>query len=134
MTVNFLDKETNDRLIAAIIAATDNKVTTKEISRMYGDSVKFNAMEWYLRKIRHKAIEMKAEADGLAPPAPKPAKKGTGRKKNSDGVKTGRVTKKKALSAKVKSEALVEDDMLLDPVSSNDNDFGSGDDAAEEYV
>ncbi|KAJ4367000.1 hypothetical protein N0V83_007530 [Neocucurbitaria cava] len=103
MPVNFLDKETNDRLIAAIIASVDNKINPKEISRIYGDSVGYNTIEWYIRKIRHKAVGMKAQADagsaggvggGAALPsaaASPPAKKkgagtGTGRqKKNGNG-------------------------------------------------
>jgi hypothetical protein len=101
MPVNFLEKEANDRLIAAIIGSVDNKVTTrahllpfsvthanlkinmKEIARVYGPSVPFNTIEWYLRKIRHQAVAMRAEADGKPAPAASRAK---GRTKKAEEV------------------------------------------------
>ena len=44
------------------------------------------------------------------------------------GVKTGRVTKKKVLATKVKRETQDDDDMLLDGIIGNGNEFSVGDD------
>ncbi|KAH8724780.1 hypothetical protein GQ44DRAFT_579748, partial [Phaeosphaeriaceae sp. PMI808] len=64
MTINWKDKAVQDRLLTAFIASIDNKVSVKEIARLYGGSMTYHAVENYLRKFRVDAVAMKEEAKG----------------------------------------------------------------------
>ncbi|KAH7087725.1 hypothetical protein FB567DRAFT_628638 [Paraphoma chrysanthemicola] len=126
MTINWQDKNVQDRLLIAVIASVDNKISVAEIARLYGGDMTYNAVENYLRKFRREAKDMKDDAAGRDGPAPSPARPRTKKASNvtpkKPGVKTGRVTKKQTPTTKVKTEAFDEEDLL----AGGDKDGGIG--------
>lgn len=94
MPIQWQDKAVQDRLLMAVIASTDNNVRTlslpfslthsthhthlqiniKEIARLYGGEMTYNAVENYLRRFRKEAKTMKAAAEGRETPVPSPAR------------------------------------------------------------
>ncbi|KAF1915579.1 hypothetical protein BDU57DRAFT_277290 [Ampelomyces quisqualis] len=116
MPVNWQDKAVQDRLLVAVIASVDNKISPAEIARIYGGDMTYNAVEGYLRKFRKEAKDMKTEASGRVAAAPSPArpKKTKNVSPTKASVKTGRVTKSRS-PAKVKAE-------VVDEVEDEDED------------
>ncbi|KAF2738663.1 hypothetical protein EJ04DRAFT_549858 [Polyplosphaeria fusca] len=97
MPVNWQDADTKDRLLASIIGSFDSNVNCKEVARLFGSDTTYNAIENFLRKPKKLAVKLKEEAKDRAGPAASPFKpKGKKAAALLEGVKTGRVTKKKA--------------------------------------
>ncbi|PSN59814.1 hypothetical protein BS50DRAFT_656421 [Corynespora cassiicola Philippines] len=76
MPINWQDKETNDRLLAAIIAANDMSINCKEVARYFGPDATYNAIENFLRKPKKLAQQLKKEASaaGFSGPAKSPVR------------------------------------------------------------
>lgn len=97
---------------AARLAQVSNVLTGKNDTA--------NAVECRMREYKKRARELIAKIDGgecatalLETPKPKPRAKKEPKTPGSNGVKTGRVTKKTP-SKKIKTEVAAEDDDILD--------------------
>ncbi|KAJ4324216.1 hypothetical protein N0V94_001428 [Neodidymelliopsis sp. IMI 364377] len=130
--VNWQDKGTADRLLAAVIASHGNKVNCREVARLFGDGATYDAIENYLRKPKKQALALKAAAeDREAPATPTTTRKKTTATTPTStafqvegdmlivgpAVKGSRVTKSKKeakeTKAKLRAELRKEDLMLL---------------------
>ncbi|KAF2128505.1 hypothetical protein P153DRAFT_367629 [Dothidotthia symphoricarpi CBS 119687] len=114
MPINWSNRDTMDRLWAAVLASGNHTINYNEVARIFGQGATYNTVECQLRKFKKAAASLKKEASGREGPAPSPAKsraKKTDVKVTKNGVKTGRVTKAKAKAkagGKVKKEMSVE--------------------------
>lgn len=130
MPVNWQDKAVQDRLLTAVIASIDNKVSRpltpqiphmtshtntslqincKEVARFCGADMTYNAVESYLRKFRAEAKVMLGKTPAATSSPVKPTatpKKGRTASPTKGSVKSGRVEKKKPTTPKVKKEVV----------------------------
>ncbi|EUC49012.1 hypothetical protein COCMIDRAFT_23200 [Bipolaris oryzae ATCC 44560] len=118
MPTNWNDIKVIEGVLVAYLAANDNKIDIKEVARLYGKGMTFDALECHLRAWKKQARELKAAAvDNIVPTPKKPRVKNsssptkkTGSSsptKKTDKVQTGRVNKIKPVgSGKFKTEDL----------------------------
>ncbi|KAF9696417.1 hypothetical protein EKO04_005182 [Ascochyta lentis] len=111
MAIQWKEAETKDRLLAAVIAASEN-LKMNEVARLFGQGATYDAVEGQLRKAKKLAAELAADAAGRAGPAATPSrskKQKTIESPAKTPVKSGRVAKaKKPVDRKtrIKSELL----------------------------
>ncbi|EUC29884.1 hypothetical protein COCVIDRAFT_110759, partial [Bipolaris victoriae FI3] len=98
MPTNWNDIKVIEGVLVAYLAANDNKIDLKEVARLYGNGMTYDALESHSRVWKRQARDLKAAAMDNTLPTPK---------KPPDKVQAGRVNKNKSVgSGKVKTEDL----------------------------
>ncbi|USP78706.1 hypothetical protein yc1106_05980 [Curvularia clavata] len=111
MPVNWSDKNVLERLFIAFLASVNNKIDIREVARLYGDGMTYDALECHLRPWKKQATALK---DGTTEYQVSPRVSTKARTKSASasptkGVNSGRVTKKKpSAPSKIKLEAFAD--------------------------
>lgn len=142
MRIDWNNKDSFKRLLAAMVAAQDMKLNYTKIATMYGQGATYDAIEGHFRKIRKEATQLREEYDARAAGAPfsstpvpevprKPRAKRTSKKGKAEAgpaVLGGRV-KKNAAAAKrgkmIKEEAAEEERDAVGDTDAETDNFGS---------
>ncbi|MCJ1462307.1 hypothetical protein MMC07_000907 [Pseudocyphellaria aurata] len=106
MRIDWNNKDSFKRLLAAMVAAQDMKLNYSKIAMMYGQGATYDAIEGHFRKIKKDAVQLREEQDirvAGAPSSPTPTPKKPRKKEKAEttpAVLGGRVKKSSASKRK----------------------------------
>ncbi|KAF2107580.1 hypothetical protein BDV96DRAFT_606421 [Lophiotrema nucula] len=132
MAIKWNDPEVRERLIAALIGAMGGTVNCREVARLFGGEATYNAVECALRKPKKLAKQLLDDAVDKKSPAASPARPPRTPKKEkidplTNGVKSGRVTKKKANGSPIKKEIRQDENNIMLTSGAEADSEGEGD-------